>query len=159
MKKAVLPPTAEAPITDKLRDAASDGGIFGSALVVAGAVYYADTGGWMYCLDANTGQNAIRQAEEFTKTAGVTGLVLTKIDGTARGGALIGVYDQLKVPIKFLGTGEKVTDLKDFIRHPVDSLGDGPTVQRFERDDLEDQQIQCALDEISGLAHHPSLSY
>lgn len=65
-------------------------------------------------LDANTGQNAIRQAEEFTKTAGVTGLVLTKIDGTARGGALIGVYDQLQVPIKFLGTGEKVTDLKDF---------------------------------------------
>ncbi len=65
-------------------------------------------------LDANTGQNAIRQAEEFTKTAGVTGLVLTKIDGTARGGALIGVYDKFKIPIKLLGTGEKVTDIKDF---------------------------------------------
>ena len=65
-------------------------------------------------IDANTGQNAIRQAEEFTKSAGVTGLILTKLDGTARGGALIGVYDQLKVPIKFIGTGEKVTDLKDF---------------------------------------------
>lgn len=65
-------------------------------------------------LDANTGQNAIRQAEEFTKAAGVTGFVLTKLDGTARGGALIGVYDKFKVPIKLIGTGEKVEDLKDF---------------------------------------------
>jgi len=65
-------------------------------------------------LDANTGQNAIRQAEEFTKASGVTGLVLTKLDGTARGGALIGVYDRFKIPIKLIGTGEKVGDLKDF---------------------------------------------
>lgn len=65
-------------------------------------------------LDANTGQNAIRQAEEFIKTAGVTGLVLTKLDGTARGGALIGVYDRFKVPIKLIGVGEKVEDLRDF---------------------------------------------
>lgn len=65
-------------------------------------------------IDANTGQNAIRQAEEFTKAAGVTGLILTKLDGTARGGALIGVYRRLGVPIKFIGIGEKVTDLKDF---------------------------------------------
>ncbi|MBN9502534.1 MAG: signal recognition particle-docking protein FtsY [Armatimonadetes bacterium 55-13] len=65
-------------------------------------------------LDANTGQNAIRQAEEFTKTAGVTGLILTKLDGTARGGALIGVYERLKVPVKLIGIGEKVEDLKDF---------------------------------------------
>ena len=65
-------------------------------------------------LDANTGQNAIRQAEEFTKTAGVTGLVLTKLDGTARGGALIGVFDRFKIPIKLVGTGEGVNDLKDF---------------------------------------------
>lgn len=65
-------------------------------------------------LDANTGQNAIRQAEEFKRAAGVTGLVLTKIDGTARGGALIGVYDRLKIPIKLVGVGEKVDDLRDF---------------------------------------------
>jgi fused signal recognition particle receptor len=65
-------------------------------------------------LDANTGQNAIRQAEEFTKTAGVTGLVLTKLDGTSRGGALIGVYDRFKVPIKLIGMGEKMEDLLDF---------------------------------------------
>jgi fused signal recognition particle receptor len=65
-------------------------------------------------LDANTGQNAIRQAEEFIKHAGVTGLVLTKLDGTSRGGALIGVYDKFKVPIKLIGVGEKAEDLKDF---------------------------------------------
>ncbi|RYG49102.1 signal recognition particle-docking protein FtsY [bacterium] len=65
-------------------------------------------------LDANTGQNAIRQAEEFKKAAAITGIVLTKIDGTARGGALIGVYDQLRIPIKLVGTGEKVGDLLDF---------------------------------------------
>ncbi|CAN5483567.1 signal recognition particle-docking protein FtsY [soil metagenome] len=65
-------------------------------------------------LDANTGQNAIRQAEEFKKAAAITGIILTKIDGSARGGALIGVYDQLRIPIKLVGTGEKVGDLLDF---------------------------------------------
>ncbi len=65
-------------------------------------------------LDANTGQNAIRQAEEFIKAAKVSGLVLTKVDGTARGGALIGIYDRFKVPIKLIGVGEKMEDLKDF---------------------------------------------
>jgi fused signal recognition particle receptor len=65
-------------------------------------------------LDANTGQNAIRQAEEFTKAAGVTGFVLTKLDGTARGGALIGIYDRFRIPIKLVGLGEKAEDLRDF---------------------------------------------
>jgi fused signal recognition particle receptor len=65
-------------------------------------------------LDANTGQNAIRQAEEFIKHAGVTGLVLTKLDGTSRGGALIGVYERFKVPVKLIGVGEKAEDLKEF---------------------------------------------
>lgn len=65
-------------------------------------------------LDANTGQNAIRQAEEFIKAAGVTGLVLTKLDGSARGGALLGVYERFRIPIKLIGVGEKMDDLKDF---------------------------------------------
>lgn len=65
-------------------------------------------------LDANTGQNAIRQAEEFTKAANITGFVLTKLDGSARGGALIGIYDRFKVPIKLVGVGEKAGDLLDF---------------------------------------------
>lgn len=65
-------------------------------------------------LDANTGQNAIRQAEEFIKAAHVTGIVLTKLDGTARGGALLGIYERFKVPVKLIGTGEKMESLKDF---------------------------------------------
>jgi fused signal recognition particle receptor len=65
-------------------------------------------------LDANTGQNAVRQVEEFGKAAGVTGLILTKLDGTSRGGALLGIYDKYKIPIKLIGVGEKVEDLKDF---------------------------------------------
>ncbi len=65
-------------------------------------------------LDANTGQNAIRQAEEFIKAARVTGLVLTKLDGTARGGAMLGVYQRFRVPVKLIGVGEKVEDLRDF---------------------------------------------
>jgi fused signal recognition particle receptor len=65
-------------------------------------------------LDANTGQNAIRQAEEFTKATNVTGLVLTKLDGTARGGALIGVWERFRIPIKLVGVGEKAEDLRDF---------------------------------------------
>lgn len=66
-------------------------------------------------LDANTGQNAIRQAEEFTAAAGVTGLILTKLDGTARGGALLGIYDKFRIPIKLIGVGEKAEDLRDFV--------------------------------------------
>ena len=65
-------------------------------------------------LDANTGDNAISQAESFLKVSGVTGIVLTKLDSTAKGGALIGVYDRFKVPIKLVGVGEKMEDLRDF---------------------------------------------
>ncbi|MBS1704471.1 MAG: signal recognition particle-docking protein FtsY [Armatimonadetes bacterium] len=65
-------------------------------------------------LDANTGQNAIRQAEEFSKAAKVSGLILTKLDGTARGGALVGLYERFRIPIKLIGVGEKASDLRDF---------------------------------------------
>lgn len=65
-------------------------------------------------LDATTGQNAIRQAEEFTKAAGVSGFVLTKLDGTSRGGGLVGISQQFGIPIKLMGLGEKATDLYDF---------------------------------------------
>ncbi len=65
-------------------------------------------------LDANTGQNAVRQAEQFGEAAGVTGLVLSKLDSTARGGALLGVWDKVRIPIKLIGVGEKADDLRDF---------------------------------------------
>lgn len=65
-------------------------------------------------LDANTGQNAISQARVFLEAAGVTGLVLTKLDGTAKGGVIVGLADELGIPIKFVGVGEKVEDLREF---------------------------------------------
>ncbi len=65
-------------------------------------------------LDATTGQNAIQQARLFTEEAGVTGLALTKLDGTARGGVVIAIANELKLPIRYIGVGEKVEDLRDF---------------------------------------------
>jgi fused signal recognition particle receptor len=65
-------------------------------------------------LDATTGQNAIRQASEFSKSAPISGLLLAKMDGTAKGGALFGIRDQLPVPVKFLGVGEGIDDLEPF---------------------------------------------
>ncbi|MFN8138753.1 MAG: signal recognition particle-docking protein FtsY [Fimbriimonadales bacterium] len=65
-------------------------------------------------LDGNAGQNAVRQAEEFARFAGVTGVVMTKLDGTAKGGALLGVRDQLGIPIKLIGTGETADDIELF---------------------------------------------
>jgi fused signal recognition particle receptor len=65
-------------------------------------------------LDATTGQNAVRQAQEFLQAVNVTGIVLAKLDGTARGGAVITIHDELKVPIKLVGVGEKPEDIEDF---------------------------------------------
>jgi len=67
-------------------------------------------------LDASTGQNAIRQAEVFTEAVDVTGLVLTKLDGTAKGGIVIGVSNEFKVPVKYIGVGEGIDDLQIFDR-------------------------------------------
>ncbi|MBC7464461.1 MAG: signal recognition particle-docking protein FtsY [Bdellovibrio sp.] len=65
-------------------------------------------------LDANSGQNALMQAKEYNAALGVTGCVLTKMDGTAKGGVALAVVDQLKIPIKLIGVGEKVSDLRLF---------------------------------------------
>jgi len=65
-------------------------------------------------IDAATGQNGLHQAKEFTNTAALTGLVLTKLDGTAKGGIVFSIAEQLKVPVKYVGLGEKVGDLADF---------------------------------------------
>ena len=65
-------------------------------------------------LDATTGQNAISQAEAFQETLGLTGIVLTKLDGTAKGGIVIGISSQLRVPIRFIGIGEQMEDLRVF---------------------------------------------
>jgi fused signal recognition particle receptor len=66
-------------------------------------------------LDATTGQNAISQAELFTKAAPISGVVLTKLDGTAKGGVVIGIKSQLSMPVKWIGVGEGIEDLRPFV--------------------------------------------
>lgn len=74
-------------------------------------------------LDGSTGQNAFIQAKEFTKATDITALAITKLDGTAKGGVVIGISDQFKIPVKYIGVGEKMTDLQVFNRKEfVDSL-------------------------------------
>ncbi|HEY5748270.1 MAG TPA: signal recognition particle-docking protein FtsY [Chryseolinea sp.] len=74
-------------------------------------------------LDGSTGQNAMIQAREFTKATEVTALAITKLDGTAKGGVVIGISDEFKIPVKYIGVGEKVGDLQTFNRTEfVDSL-------------------------------------
>ncbi len=74
-------------------------------------------------LDGSTGQNAFEQAKQFTKATNVNSLALTKLDGTAKGGVVVGISDQFKIPVKYIGIGEKMEDLQIFNRKEfVDSL-------------------------------------
>ena len=68
-------------------------------------------------LDANTGQNAIQQAKMFSEAVDITGIVLTKLDGTAKGGVILGICDELDAPIRYIGIGESVADLRTFSAH------------------------------------------
>ncbi|MCX2741954.1 signal recognition particle-docking protein FtsY [Pontibacter anaerobius] len=68
-------------------------------------------------LDGSTGQNALLQAREFTKATDVTALAITKLDGTAKGGVVIGISDEFKIPVKYIGVGEKIEDLQLFDKH------------------------------------------
>ena len=84
----------------------------------------------MLVLDSTTGQNAFQQAKEFSKATDVTSLAVTKLDGTAKGGVVIGIVDQFQIPIKFIGIGEGIDDLKVFDKKEfVSSL--------FSKEDLE----------------------
>ena len=65
-------------------------------------------------LDATTGQNGVNQAKQFQEVAEITGIVLTKLDGTAKGGVVIAIKDQLGVPIRYIGVGEQMDDLQPF---------------------------------------------
>ncbi len=74
-------------------------------------------------LDGSTGQNAFEQAKQFTKATEVTSLAVTKLDGTAKGGVVIGISDQFQIPVKYIGVGEGIDDLQVFNKHEfVDSL-------------------------------------
>lgn len=68
----------------------------------------------LLALDATTGQNAMAQAKEFSKATNVTGIALTKLDGTAKGGIVLAIRNELNIPVKLVGLGEKVDDLQEF---------------------------------------------
>jgi fused signal recognition particle receptor len=77
----------------------------------------------MLVLDGSTGQNAVIQAREFSKVTELNSLAITKLDGTAKGGVVIGISDEFKIPIKYIGVGEKMDDLQVFNKSEfVDSL-------------------------------------
>jgi fused signal recognition particle receptor len=65
-------------------------------------------------LDASTGQNAFAQAKEFARATDITGLVVTKLDGTAKGGVVVGVSDRFGIPVRYIGVGEKIEDIRPF---------------------------------------------
>jgi fused signal recognition particle receptor len=65
-------------------------------------------------IDSTSGQNAIAQAQIFTQAMSVSGIVLTKLDGTAKGGVILGIADQLQIPVRYVGIGERVEDLREF---------------------------------------------
>jgi fused signal recognition particle receptor len=74
-------------------------------------------------LDGSTGQNALEQAKHFTAATDVTALAITKLDGTAKGGVVLAIANQFKIPVKFIGVGEKMEDLLIFDKHEfVDSI-------------------------------------
>lgn len=70
---------------------------------------------YLLVLDATTGQNAVNQAEQFSKATGITGIVLTKLDGTAKGGVVLAIKNGLGIPVKYIGIGEQIDDLQEFV--------------------------------------------
>lgn len=99
-------------------------------------------------LDATTGQNAVNQARLFSETAPISGIVLTKLDGTAKGGIVISIKNELGIPVKLIGVGEKIDDLQTFDSHQfVAALFDGVEVE--EDEEFEDEED---MSEEDGLA-------
>lgn len=77
-------------------------------------------------LDASTGQNAVNQARQFSEVTDITGIILTKLDGTAHGGVVISIMDELSIPVKLIGVGEQIDDLMPFdAREFADGLFEG----------------------------------
>ena len=94
-------------------------------------------------LDATTGQNAVNQAKLFGETADITGIVLTKLDGTAKGGIIISIHRELGIPVKLVGVGEKLDDLQDFhARDFVDALFETETDFDYNYERLDDTDTE-----------------
>ncbi len=101
-------------------------------------------------LDATTGQNAVNQAKLFGETADITGIVLTKLDGTAKGGIIISIHRELGIPVKLVGVGEKLDDLQDFhARDFVDALFETDTDFDYNYERLNDTDSEEEIDIIS----------
>lgn len=99
-------------------------------------------------LDATTGQNAVNQARLFSETAPISGIVLTKLDGTAKGGIVISIKNELGIPVKLIGVGEKIDDLQTFDSHQfVAALFDGVEVE--EDEEFEDEEGMSEEDELA----------
>lgn len=99
-------------------------------------------------LDATTGQNAVNQAKLFSETAPITGIVLTKLDGTAKGGIVISIKNELGIPVKLIGVGEKIDDLQPFdSRMFVDALFDTPYEEDEEEYEDTDEELTEEYDE------------
>lgn len=96
-------------------------------------------------LDATTGQNAVNQAKEFKEAAGITGIVLTKLDGTARGGVILAINNELDVPVKFVGVGEQIDDLQPF---DADAFASGLFDAAVPDNDKEMRDFVAQTDEI-----------
>ena len=81
----------------------------------------------LLALDANTGQNAIRQAREFADAVAVSGIILCKLDGTAKGGVVLGIAEEVGLPVRYVGVGEGLEDLADFVPEEFVSALFSPT--------------------------------
>lgn len=99
-------------------------------------------------LDATTGQNAVNQAREFKNVADITGIVLTKLDGTARGGVVLAIKNELGIPVKFIGVGEQIDDLQPF---SPQAFADG-LFQKIEYNE-EDTENEDAQDDVENNTH------
>ena len=93
-------------------------------------------------LDATTGQNAVNQAREFKSVADITGIVLTKLDGTARGGVVLAIKNELGIPVKFIGVGEQIDDLQPF---KPEAFADG-LFDKIDYKDEEDIQLEIEVE-------------
>ncbi len=96
-------------------------------------------------LDATTGQNAVNQAREFAKIAEITGIILTKLDGTARGGVVLSIKNDLKVPVKFVGVGEGIDDLQPFNPHAFAEGLFEALPEDFKEDEIDLSEIKEEL--------------
>lgn len=94
-------------------------------------------------LDATTGQNAVNQAKLFSEVADITGIVLTKLDGTAKGGIIISIHNELEIPVKLVGVGEKIDDLQEFNAHDfAEALFDNETDFDYNYERLTDEETE-----------------